>query len=104
VDYSGGLAPGTYYVRVRGLTSTQQGAYAIRILDTAADSPTGSTWSWYFAATNPTDANPAGGSYETDDTPVQGGVPTSPVAITLNQKLNRWLTPGDVDWFKLTLP
>ena len=106
VDYAGGLAPGTYYVRVRGLTSTQNVAYGIRVLDTSADSPSGPSWPWYFAATNPTDANPAGGFYETDDTPPQGGVPTNPVPITLNEKLNRWLTatPGDVDWFKLTLP
>jgi len=112
VDYAGGLAPGTYYVRVRGLTSTQNGAYGIRVLDTSADNPTGPSWPWYFAATNPTDANPVGGFYEPDDNPLQGGVPTNPVPITLNGKLNRWLTPGnvgsgtpgDVDWFVLTLP
>ena len=119
VDYAAGLAPGTYYIRVRTLYSYQQGAYGIRILDTAADSPTGSGWAWYFTSTNQAEANPSGGSYEPDDTPLQGGVPTNPVAITLNQKINRWLepgdiagsgiisttpTPGDVDWFKLTLP
>jgi len=112
VDYGAGLAPGTYYVRVRAALSSHQGGYGIRVLTVAADSPTGSTWPWYFSATNPTDANPAGGSYEPDDNPLQGGVPTNPVAIAINQKLNRWLTPGniaagipgDVDWFILTLP
>jgi hypothetical protein len=114
ITYSGGLAPGTYYIRVRGVQSVMNGAYAIRVLSTAADSPSGSSWPWYFTATNPTDANPAGGSYEVDDNPLQGGVPTNPVTISLGGKLNRWLTagkitaatpvPGDVDWFKLVLP
>ena len=112
VDYSGGLAPGTYYVRVRSAMSGHQGGYGIRVLDTAADSPVDSSWPWYFSATNPTEANPAGGSFETDDSPLQGGAPVKSAAITLNGKLNRWLTPGaissgtqgDVDWFKLTLP
>jgi hypothetical protein len=114
VTYSGGLAPGTYYIRVRGVQSVMNGAYAVRVLATPADSPTGGSWPWYFTGTNPTDANPAGGSYEPDDSPLQGGVPPNAVPITLGGKLNRWLTagnitaatpvPGDVDWFKLTLP
>jgi hypothetical protein len=112
VDYTGGLAPGTYYIRVRGVQSQQPGPYAIRVLDTAADSPTGPGWPWYFTALNQPETNPLGGSYEPDDNPLQGGIPTNPVHIALGQKLNRYLTagnitvgiPGDVDWFVLTLP
>jgi hypothetical protein len=112
ITNSGGLAPGTYYIRVRGVQSVMGGAYAIRVLSSAADSPTGPSWPWYFAVTNPTEANPLGGSYEPDDSPLQSGVPTNPVTIALGGKMNRWLTagnivggtPGDVDWFKLTLP
>jgi hypothetical protein len=104
ITYSLGLVPGTYYIRVRGVQSVMNGAYAIRVLSSAADSPTGPSWPWYFTATNPTDANPLGGSYEPDDNPLQGGVPTNPVTISLGGKLNRWLTAGDVDWFKLVLP
>jgi hypothetical protein len=114
ITYSGGLAPGTYYIRVRGVQSTQNGPYGIRVLNVAADNPTGPGWPWYFLTTNTADANPLGGSYESDDSPLQGGVPPNAVPITLGGKLNRWLTagnitaappvPGDVDWFKLTLP
>jgi hypothetical protein len=112
IDFTGGLAPGTYYVRVRGLSSDANGGYGIRVLDAAPDSPGGASWAWYFTAVNSTEANPAGGSYEPDDTPLQGGIPSNPVAISLNQKLNRWMTPGstpgvppgDVDWFTLILP
>jgi hypothetical protein len=32
IDYTTGLAPGTYYIRVRGYVSTEVGPYAIRVL------------------------------------------------------------------------
>jgi hypothetical protein len=106
ISYSGGLAPGTYYIRVRGVQSTQNGPYGIRVLDVAADSPTGPGWPWYFVATNLAEANPLGGFYETDDAPPQGGIPANAVSISLGLggQLNRWLTTNDVDWLRLTLP
>jgi hypothetical protein len=105
IDYTGGLLPGTYYVRVRSPLSTHTGAYAIRVLT----APAAVDSTWQFGTTNPSDA-----PYEVDDNPLQGGVPTNPATLTigLGGQLNRWLaagniasgTPGDVDWFKLVLP
>jgi hypothetical protein len=112
ISYSGGLAPGTYYIRVRGVQSVQNGAYALRVLKTPADSPTGPGWARYFSGANPSEVRPLGGFYGTDDSPLQGGVPPNAAPISRGEKLNRWLTaghiaahtPGDVDWFRLILP
>ena len=95
IDYTGGLAPGTYYVRVRGQKSTTDGFYAVRLLLTQ---PEIDYSAWYFGVTGD-DA-----SYEPDDDPPSGGVPTDPVPITVGGKLNRALTDGDVDWLVFTLP
>jgi hypothetical protein len=93
------LDPGTYYIRVRYRTSDLGGAYAIRIIS----APDEIYASWYFAATNPTDVDPGLVSYETDDTPPSGGIPTKPVPIVIGERCNRYLDVGDVDWFVLTV-
>ena len=99
IDYSAGLAPGTYYIRVRGYVSTEVGPYAIRVL-TDINPLDQYPVEWFFAGPNYTDA-----PYETDDNPKSGGVPTNPVAISIGQAHNRYLqAAGDVDWFVLTLP
>ena len=41
--------------------------------------------------------------YEDDDAS-SGNVPSNPIPIAIDGKLNRYLTAGDVDWFTLTLP
>jgi hypothetical protein len=94
------LDPGTYYIRVRAETSDLEGPYAIRILSAPDEDYT----LWYFAATNPTDVDPGLVSYETDDTPPSGGIPTKPVPIGIGERCNRYLDVGDVDWFVLTVP
>ena len=96
IDYADGLAPGTYYVRVRGQKSWTVGVYAVRILLAPDDDYSGG--GWYFGVISD-DA-----SYETDDNPPSGGVPTNPVLIAVGGKLNRALTDGDVDWLVFTLP
>jgi hypothetical protein len=94
IDYTGGLAPGTYYVRVRGQKSTTEGVYAVRVLLAPDEDYT----AWYFVAIS------ADADNEIDDNPPSGGVPASPVATSIGGKLNRALTPGDVDWLVFTLP
>lgn len=103
IDYTTGLAPGTYYIRVRGYVSTEVGPYAIRVLTgdpvdpyPAGLYPAGS----FFVSANTTDE-----PYESDDDPASGGTPSSPVAIGIGEAHNRYLqAAGDVDWFVLTLP
>jgi hypothetical protein len=89
-----GIAPGTYYVRVRGQKSTTSGVYAIRVLL----APDENYASWYFTGVN--DPDP----YENDDSPPSGGVPSNPIPIAIGGKDNRALTARDVDWFVLALP
>ena len=96
IDYTGGLAPGTYYVRVRGQKSTTDGFYAVRILLAPDDDYEGGDW--FFPDISDPD------TYETDDNPPSGGVPTDAVPIAVGGKLNRALTDGDVDWLVFTLP
>jgi hypothetical protein len=95
IDYEVGLAPGTYYIRVRGQRSTTTGVYAVRVLLVPDDIDYGP---WYFSDITD-DAE-----YEVDDNPPTGGIPTNPVVIAIGGKLNRALTAGDVDWLKLVLP
>jgi hypothetical protein len=96
IDYKDGLAPGTYYVRVRGRKSTNTGVYAVRVLL----APDENYPAWFFGSTNMPDT-----PYETDDYPQSGGVPMHPVPIAVDGKLNRALTTdGDVDWLVFTLP
>jgi hypothetical protein len=102
IDYTGGLTSGIYYIRVRCQTSTDLGGpYAIRVVeyvdtggDINAQYPEG-----FFVSNNNSDT-----PYETDDNPASGGIPTSPITIGIGDRLNRYLTAGDVDWFKLVLP
>jgi hypothetical protein len=108
ISYAGGLGPGTYYVRVKGSgdPATDYGAYAIRILTadpvpayaTAPGSPPD-----YFPGINGGSGTPD--SYEADDA-VSGGIPTNPVPISLDGRLNRYIQKDidDVDWFVITLP
>jgi hypothetical protein len=93
IDRSGVLLPGTWYIRVEGETGMEPGPYAIRVL-LAPDEFYGP---WLFGSYNHPD------SYEPDDAS-SGNVPSNPVPITVGGKLNRYLTPGDLDWFTLTLP
>jgi hypothetical protein len=97
IDYKGALAPGTYYLRIRGYTSTTTGPYALRVLTSVADVAA----PWFFTSENASDA-----PYESDDNPTAGGggVPTNPASITVGGKLNRYITAGDVDWVRITLP
>ena len=97
IDWKGGLEPGTYYIRVKGKSAADYGAYAIRIL-TSIPTPQYSSADYFSVVNNPD-------SYEPDDA-VTNGVPTHPAAITIGDRLNRFLTTGggDVDWFILTLP
>lgn len=96
IDYQGGLAPGVYYVRIRGAQSYATGPYAVRFLSlNVGDAlPTYS----YFGVTNSADS-----PYESDDA-VVSGVPTNPVGVSPGSVLNRFLTNSDMDWFRLTLP
>jgi hypothetical protein len=102
IDHTAGVAPGTYYVRLRGATSTENGAYAIRVLTTA--DPDAYPSSVYFSGNNQAEVSPSGAAYEIDDNPTSGGIPANPVAIGINTPLNRYLEAGDIDWFKLVLP
>ncbi len=100
IDYdrpSQGLAPGVYYVRARARLSTLSGPYAIRVLLAPDEDYAG----WQFGSYNIEDT-----TYEVDNNPTSGGVPTRPVVLGFGRegRLNRYLTAGDVDWFVLTLP
>ena len=91
IDYTLGLAPGTYYIKVRGNVSTQTGPYGIRVL--AAPIAAYS----YFGATNPISG--LDDSYEDDD-PMTGQIPTSPLSIRLGVQEdwhNRALAVSDID-------
>ena len=108
IDYKAGLTPGTYYVRVRGTDLTMTGAYAIRVItsiDLSDEYPAAENW--FFTTLNTSDmdlfTNP-NTPYEPDDNPQFGGETSIPVPISIGGKLNRYLTAGDVDWVKLTLP
>lgn len=94
IDYTAGLQAGTYYIRVRAAASWGNGPYAIRVLVAPDEDYT----SWRFAVLNNPDP------YEPDDPPQSGGVPSDPEPIAIGERLNRYLTAGDVDWFVLTLP
>ena len=99
IDYALGLAPGTYYIKVRGSSFNQIGPYGIRVL--AAPSAAYS----YFGVTNPASAPPWDDSYENDD-PMTGGIPASPLSIRLGVQENwhnRALVDSDIDWFILIL-
>jgi hypothetical protein len=109
LDYTAGLAPGTYYVRVRGRTTGDAGYYGVSFvsLNLLVSPPT-------FAATSnapfPT-GNLSDSPYEPDDTLNSAGLPTNPVLVTLGpppseMDFNRYLNNAgkDMDWFKLVLP
>ena len=103
IDYTEGLASGTYYVRVRGKKTNDTGVYAVRVLSVAIgeDIENYDAGGWYFLSTSD-DA-----SYETDDDPESGRRANESGSITIGGKLNRAITTttdSDVDWLKLTLP
>lgn len=91
----GDLYPGTYYIQVAGHLPASNGIYAIRVL-LAPDEVYDSDWTFTLL-------NLADFPYEPDDDS-SGNVPSNPIPIAIDGKLNRYLTAGDVDWFTLTLP
>lgn len=95
-----GLAPGTYYIKVRGAISDKTGPYGIRVATDPAAAYS------YFGATNPvSDPNTVDDSYENDD-PMTGSIPDNPLSIKLNVQENwhnRTLIESDIDWFILQL-
>jgi hypothetical protein len=101
LDYSTGLAPGTYYVRIRGETSSQIGPYVARFLTlNLGDAPP--TPGTYPTLTS--DPYPAFAGYNSGT-----GVPSNPVLVSLGPPpseadFNRYLNASDMDWFKLVLP
>jgi len=108
IDYTGGLLPGIYYIRVRGAVETVDDFYAIRVFSLNIGD---SVPAYVFPGTDFLKPD----ILEPDDTPQSGGVPVSPVPIQLDDAsgISRSLddpTPavadgnGDVDWFELVLP
>jgi len=106
IDYTGGLPPGTYYIRVRGAKEIVDEYYAIRVLslnpgDTLPDydfsQPLAEKPDVYEAAPG-------------DDEPKSGGVPSNPVSIEIGATISRSIDydyatqEGDIDWFVLVLP
>jgi hypothetical protein len=93
LTYTGPLEPGTYYIRITGLS---YGAYAVRTL-TALPVPEYSAADYFDVVNNPD-------PYEVNDTLV-GGVPVPPLATTLGDRTNRYLgSPADQDWIQVVLP
>jgi hypothetical protein len=113
IDYDSSTDPfvsGTkLYIRVTGQSSGNVGAYAIRVVEYVATGDINAQYppaeDWFFGDINNKDTpydDPPG-----DDGTIDGtieGVPLNPVTIHLNEKLNRYLLAGDVDWFVLILP
>jgi hypothetical protein len=102
IDYTGGLTSGTYYIRVRGKTSSESSYYAIRVLSlNIGDSPPGYIFPGF-------DAMPD--SYEDDDDPGSNWIPLKYITIQLGNanNLSRSIdydsSVPDVDWFQLDLP
>jgi len=93
ITYTGGLASGTYYIKLNNPTGNGDGYYVIRVLTTDP----GSTFPTVAKVDETTD---------TDDAVDGNGIPLNPVSITLGQVISRRLDPvaTDVDWFKLVLP
>jgi hypothetical protein len=94
IDYQGGLASGTYYIKVYNPTATGNPNYGIRVLD-------------YDPGASFPDIAPANEDDGGSDDGVDGnGIPTSPVSIDLEEVLSRSIFPEltDVDWFELVLP
>ena len=94
IDYTTGLAPGDYYLRIRMVNfAIDTIPYALRVLT----APDNSYSEWLFVNTNAGDGS---------DAPVTGGegVPSSYQSMVLGDKLNRYLHAGEVHWVKLTLP
>jgi hypothetical protein len=93
LTYTGPLEPGTYYIRITGLS---YGAYAVRTL-TALPVPEYSDADYFDVVANPD-------PYEANDTLV-GGVPVPPLQTTLGDRTNRFLdSPADQDWIQVVLP
>jgi hypothetical protein len=102
VEYTGGLAPGTYYIRVKDVDPAEEGAYAIRVVTSIQAPPNEypAAENWYYTTIDTSDP------YESGDTLVSGVPNSNVVSISLGAKLdrNRYLGPGEVDWCKLVLP
>jgi len=106
IDYTGGLPPGTYYIRVRGALVTADDYYAIRVLSLNP----GDTLPAYDFSQDVAEKPDAYEAAPGDDEPKSGGVPSNPVDIGLGVVLSRSLDyddttqEGDIDWFRLVLP
>jgi hypothetical protein len=107
IDYTGGLAPGTYYIRVRGAKEAVDDYYAIRVvsLESGEALP-------HYDFSQPLASRPdlVDSVAPGDDDPQSGGVPLNPVPIALGETISRSLDydytseKGDIDWFVLVLP
>jgi LruC domain-containing protein len=104
IDYTKGLNPGTYYIRVRGNVEAFDEWYAIRVLSlNVGDSLP--AYPILPLASKPDSVDLVGTG---DDNPQSGGIPANPVEIGLGAAgaLSRSLDydgAGDIDWFKLVL-
>jgi len=113
IDYTVGLSPGVYYVRIQALNLTSGGDYAIRVLQELPSFPIDMPDrdpSWFYAGLS------SDSSYESLDgvsftiPPNEAGMTftAGDVATDTVNKLNRHLTsgasPADYDWVKVTLP
>ena len=104
IDYTGGLSPGTYYVKITD-NGTSGGPYVIRAVSLAL---TDALPAYVYPGGIATEPWPDGDDAST------GNIPAAPKVISLGASnyLNRLLdmsadqsfTPGDVDWVKITLP
>jgi hypothetical protein len=97
IDYTGGLVPGTYYIRVYS-AATNPGPYVIRVLELAVGE---SLLAYVFPGSAVSEGNPDG------DDGATGNIPDNPTDIGLgnDNQLNKDLDPGtDVDWLRLVLP
>jgi len=98
ISIVGGLAAGTYYIKVENRTGDGNPNYGIRVLDYDPGA---------VIPTTPTTTNENDGGIDDaiDGTGVDDGIPTNPVPINIGDEISRAIAPaGDVDWFELTVP
>jgi LruC domain-containing protein len=112
LDYTGGLSPGTYFIRVRGNVEAFDEFYAIRVLMPAP----GATVPAHDYAAFPLALAGKPDSFESDDDPANDFAMLNPVpikpgdanALSRSLDLRSYVSDteytGDVDWFELVLP
>ena len=97
IDYTDGLIPGTYYIRVFS-DAGNPGGYVIRVLELAVGE---NLPDYVYPGSTVSEGNPDGDDSATDN------IPDSWTDIDLGNvnQLNKDLDPGtDVDWLRLELP